>query len=79
MSETTKVKDAHPRPHARYTVRRDGNWFVATPCYGMHAPWWVPSSPTGETEPIDMRDTDEWHPLKDAVPPMTAPAPEGAR
>lgn len=37
------VDVAHPAPHARYTVRHpDCGEFQATPCYGMHRPWWVP-------------------------------------
>lgn len=60
----SKVADAKPRPHARYTVRRDGNTHTATPCYGMHAPWWVPVSIDGvEYDPTTMLDTDEWLPL----------------
>lgn len=39
----TRAKDSHPPPHARYEVyRREVGTFVATPCYGMHQPWWVP-------------------------------------
>lgn len=57
----TFVKDAHPKPHAKYLVRRNGYVHTATPCYGMHAPWWVPILITNrEHEPVHMLDTDEW-------------------
>lgn len=55
-----KVQDQHPPPHRRYLVYRSGLHFVATPCYGMHLPWWVPMTPAGELPPIDMKPTDEW-------------------
>lgn len=62
--EWHKVADKQPRPHARYLVRRDGATHTATPCYGMHAPWWVPMGINGrEYDPVDMRDTDEWQPV----------------
>lgn len=80
------VKQQHPPRHAKYLVRRDSWRFVATPCYGMHAPWWVPASCNTlgykEDEPIHMQDADEWVPL-DSVEAVLAcraaairPAPE---
>lgn len=62
------VADGQPAPHAKYLVRRDGYVHTATPCYGMHAPWWVPMSILGsEYEPTDMLKTDEWCEMKEAT------------
>ena len=65
----TAVSEQHPAPHAKYLVRRDRWRFVATPCYGMHAPWWVPATcgdlSLQESEPIGMVVTDEWVALDD--------------
>ena len=68
MSETNEqrahewqpIEKAQPPPHRVYRVwRKDVGCFDATPCYGMHAPWWVPRNGfTGEeSEPIPMDDT----------------------
>jgi hypothetical protein len=75
----TKVSDRQPAPHAKYLLLRDDTICTATPCYGMHAPWWVPRVISGEeTEPITMLDTDEWLPLgQPRRPPLSAPAPDG--
>mgnify|MGYP001614250891 CR=1 FL=1 len=61
----TRVAERHPKKHAKYIVRRDGFVHTATPCYGIHVPWWVPMSMVGrrEQEPVAMLDTDEWQPL----------------
>lgn len=62
----TKVTDSYPPPHAKYTVKRGDYapiYFVATPCYGMHSPWWVPSTPQGETDPINIESIDSWRPI----------------
>lgn len=56
----TRIAEAYPPAHARYLVKRDGVLFTATPCYGMHAPWWVVKTMEGEAEPVDIRPTDEW-------------------
>ena len=56
----TLVSEANPEPHARYLVRRGSKWFTATPCYGMHAPWWVVATMAGEAEPVPMADDDAW-------------------
>lgn len=61
----------HPPRHARYLVRRQGRTFVATPCYGMHMPWWVPMTHDRELDPIDMAAGDQWIPL------AALDAPEG--
>jgi hypothetical protein len=60
------VEAKAPPRHARHIVKRDGLTFIGTPCYGTHEPWWVPMSPTGEAEPINMLPTDEWQPLQHA-------------
>lgn len=59
----TKVADRHPLPHARYEVRReDVGRFIATPCYGLHEPWWVPliASVFAPEITIPFSETDEW-------------------
>lgn len=71
-----KNSDQHPPPHAKYIVRRNGLLYTATPCYGLHNPWWVVRlmgdffGPDGkyhqdqfEATPIEMRDSDEWWPI----------------
>lgn len=67
------VKDRHPQPHSVYRVCRDGRMFDATPCYGLHNPWWVPRNgfTRQESEPIDMVDEDRWMPLP--TPPGAEP------
>jgi len=42
------VSETYPTPHRRYLVKRGYYHFVATPCYGMHDPWWNPMGPDGE-------------------------------
>ena len=49
-----------PKPHQKYLVQRDGFVFTATPCYGMHAPWWVVMTMDGEAPPVPMKDSDKW-------------------
>lgn len=62
-----KVSDCAPPPHQKYVVKRRDHWYTATPCYGMHRPWWVvrlmPQTWPNEAEPVDMNDDDEWWPL----------------
>ena len=59
-----RCSEKHPPPHAKYLVNRDGWHFVATPCYGMHHPWWVAAtageSNQREADPVPIRDGDEW-------------------
>ena len=60
------VIDKMPPKHARYRIWREGvGEFVATPCYGMHEPWWVPrnSFTKQESEPIGVLATDYWRDL----------------
>lgn len=61
----TKLVDANPEPHARYLVRRADTIYTATPCYGMHEPWWVVKimGEKREAEPVGMLPDDEWAPL----------------
>lgn len=61
-SAWTLASVKHPAPHARYIVRREGVIYTATPCYGMHAPWWVIRTMQGEAEPVRIEPTDEWMP-----------------
>jgi len=56
----TLVRNSAPEPHQKYVVVRDENPFIATPCYGLHLPWWVPTTPDGESRPIEMLGGDEW-------------------
>lgn len=59
------VKDTYPPPYRRYRViRADGEEFHATPCYGMHHPWWVPRNAftKEESEPVQMLEDDMWTP-----------------
>lgn len=65
--EFQQVKGQHPAPHARYLVKRGLYFFIATPCYGMHSPWWVPMTHDKELEPIDIEPTDKWIPLKAVI------------
>ena len=62
------ISQKMPEPHARYRVYRKGRsdgFFDATPCYGLHQPWWVPRNgyTLQESEPIAMEPTDRWQPL----------------
>ncbi len=61
-----QVEGAYPPPHNKYLVQRGHYLFVATPCYGMHSPWWVPMIHNGEVEPINIESSDKWMKL-DAV------------
>lgn len=67
MINFTKVADAYPPPHAKYMAQRKGYIVTATPCYGMHSPWWVVMTMEGEVEPVNMETTDLWIPLKEIV------------
>ncbi len=60
-----QIGSQYPRPHeGKYEVYRSGvGLFVATVCYGMHDPWWVPVL-TGD--PIPMREDDLWRKHDDA-------------
>lgn len=62
----TIASERHPKPHARYLVQRAGAMFVATPCYGLHAPWWVAMTARGEVPPEPIEPTDQWRELPDA-------------
>lgn len=65
------VQDGHPPRHAQYAVVRDGRVFTATPCYGMHAPWWVVRTMAdgwpNEADPVPMKPDDLWMPVAEFV------------
>jgi hypothetical protein len=66
-----KISDQQPEPHAKYVVARDGCFFTATPCYGLHKPWWVVRTMgihNEEADPVEFREDDEWVPLADFSP-----------
>lgn len=65
--EFTANEGHHPPPHERYLVNRGRIHFIATPCYGMHQPWWVAQTATGEVEPVPMEPNDRWVPLKQVI------------
>ncbi|MBX3704011.1 MAG: hypothetical protein KF822_09575 [Steroidobacteraceae bacterium] len=71
-AEAVAFSERNPPPHTRYLVFRGGSAFTATPCYGMHAPWWVCNTASGEVEPVDIEPTDRWISL-DATP-QSAPS-----
>lgn len=60
----TQVEDKYPPPHTIYLVKRGNYMFVATPCYGMHNPWWVTMTHDKELEPIKIEPTDKWIDLR---------------
>ena len=54
-------RNEHPKPHAKYAVIRGDCVFTATPCYGMHEPWWVVRlMPNNEADPVCMQPGDAW-------------------
>jgi len=57
----TDVRAAHPQPHKVYRVYSTATdqVFDATPCYGMHEPWWVPRNgyTRAESDPIPFTST----------------------
>ena len=57
---TSGVLPQHPAPHRRYVVKRGDLTVTATPCYGMHNPWWVVCTFEREVDPVPMQDGDEW-------------------
>ena len=70
VTEWIKVEDQSPPPHRVYRVYRQGvGEFHATPCYGLHHPWWVPRNgfTLKESFPIDMQDWDYWAIPRDEV------------
>lgn len=75
-SKWRRSESEHPMPprHAVHRVwRRDVGFFDATPCYGLHAPWWVPRNgyTREESEPIPFDDT-YWQSLPEAPEFFTA-------
>ena len=69
-----KNSQEYPEPNRRYVVLRDELLFTATPCFGMHAPWWVTktmfSFPENENAPTPMREDDEWWSLEEFLQKM---------
>ena len=71
----TSVKDKYPPPHTKYLVNRGGFYFTATPCYGMHNPWWVVRimnedysyPPAYEVPPVSMNEDDYWMPISEVI------------
>ena len=62
-----QVEGKYPPPHARYLVQRGRLYFVATPCYGMHKPWWVAQTADKEMEPVAIEPTDAWVAIEEIV------------
>jgi hypothetical protein len=71
-----KLSEKYPAAHAKYVVRRDSVLFTATPCYGLHAPWWVVRvlGDNYEADPEPMQESDEWWPLDDFMKDRSAQA-----
>ncbi len=64
----TAVSEQQPPPHCRYMVQRGDCTFVATPCYGLHLPWWVPMGPEGEGDPVALEKGDQWIAISEIIP-----------
>ena len=58
------IPDQYPPPGTLCALRRNNLYFTATPCYGMHKPWWIVRTlgefPYHEVNPVDMKDEDLW-------------------
>lgn len=65
------MKDWSPVRGMKHIVIRDGQLFTATPCYGMHEPWWVVMGMAGEIDPVVMRETDQWCLLAEFIKEVT--------
>lgn len=64
------IPNHYPEKHKAFVVKRLGLYFTATPCYGMHSPWWAIQYPFGESineATTAMRDGDEFWPLTDQL------------
>ena len=61
-----KVSEQSPEPHRKYIVRRGGVLYTATPCYGMHKPYWIVRimGKGYEAPPEPMLPDDEWEPAE---------------
>lgn len=53
-----------PPPQRKYLIRRGDQVCVATPCYGMHEPWWIVQTLDGEARPRTIQEGDLWYPLE---------------
>lgn len=65
----TLVSEKYPPPHEKYIVQRGSFIYTATPCYGMHNPWWVVMTMKGEVDPVIIETTDKWVKLNDVIAP----------
>ena len=72
---SARVRDQHPPQHQKSVVRRDGVYFTAKPCYGLHDPWWVVQTMEGEAPPVSMRPDDEWWTLDEFIRVLSVPCP----
>lgn len=78
VAHGNRVSEKQPRPHTRYVVLRDGKLFTATPCYGIHEPWWVAKTMASrwpdEAGPEPMQPDDIWWPLGEYLLRLAAKA-----
>ena len=65
LRQFVKVSVKYPPPHERYVVIRNSDVFTATPCYGMHNPWWVVQTMEREVDPVKIEPEDSWLRLVD--------------
>lgn len=74
MPQWWTFPETSPPPHAgEWLVERPGvGPFVATVCYGMHSPWWVPAIGGPQAQPVPMMPGDRWR-------PWSAPAHEAMK
>jgi len=58
----TSVEEQSPDPHEKYLVLRNGVFFTATPCYGLHTPFWVVTGWDGKENVCgnNMQNTDKY-------------------
>ena len=61
------IFDEHPVPHRKYIVLRKEYFFTATPCYGLHTPYWVVTTMNGEAPPVNFHNDDRWWPLDSLI------------
>jgi hypothetical protein len=71
VTRGVSVGERLPKPHTRYAVIRNSEVFTATPCYGMHEPWWVVRTMADEhpfeADPVAMEPDDLWWPIVEFV------------
>ena len=58
------ISEKKPPPHERVLFQcTNGEIYHGTPCYGMHAPWWIADTSLFKGEAIVLNDTltvDQW-------------------